>query len=272
MHPDSREIVREQALRLSADQAAVAPVEQKVVRLDGSAVDVEVAAMPFSYEGRRAVQAVIRDVTLRKLAEEQIRSLAYHDALTGVPNRILFADRLTMALAHASRQRHKVGLVFIDLDHFKSVNDSLGHYAGDGLLRAVARRIQACVREGDTVARLGGDEFALLLPGLRDAADAVRAADKVLGALRLPFRLESRELFITASVGISLYPDDGIDMDALLRNSDLAMYRAKEQGRDNCQLYRNLARRSGEPRSSSPGEEPKHVDRASGSSSVPPGR
>jgi diguanylate cyclase (GGDEF)-like protein len=144
---------------------------------------------------------------------------------------------MAMAVAHAYRQKHKVGVLFIDLDRFKSINDSLGHASGDKLLRAVAQRIEACMREGDTVARLGGDEFTLVLPGLQEAGDAAQAAEKVLNALRSPFRLEGRELRISASIGISLYPDDGFDVDALLRNADVAMYRAKERGRDGFQLY-----------------------------------
>ena len=237
VHPDSRELVREQGRRIRERGVALPLVEQKIVRLDGSPVDVDVAAMPVVFEGAPAVQAMVRDITLRKLAEAQIRSLAYHDGLTGLPNRILFCDRLEMAMAQANRQGQKVGLLFVDLDRFKGVNDSLGHSVGDKLLRAVARRIQSCVREGDTVARLGGDEFTLLLSGLQDATDASAAADKVLRALRQPFALDGHELFITGSVGVSLYPDDGSDVDTLLKTSDVAMYRAKHQGGDNHQLY-----------------------------------
>jgi diguanylate cyclase (GGDEF)-like protein/PAS domain S-box-containing protein len=237
VHPQSRELVKEQGRKIREERVSVPPVEQLILRLDGSALDVEVAAMPFIYQGKSAIQVVIRDITLRKLAEEQIRSLAYHDPLTALPNRILFSDRLAMAVAQAYRQKHKVGVLFIDLDRFKSINDSLGHAMGDKLLRVVAKRIQSCMREGDTVSRLGGDEFTLVLPGLQESTDAARAAEKVLTALRLPFRLEGRELFVSASVGISLYPDDGLDIEALLRNADVAMYRAKEQGRDGYQLY-----------------------------------
>jgi diguanylate cyclase (GGDEF)-like protein/PAS domain S-box-containing protein len=235
--PELLDVDRAPQQRIADDRMVVPLIEQKIKRVDGSGVDVEVAAMPFSYEGKPAIQVVIRDITLRKLADEQIRSLAYHDALTGLPNRILFNDRVAMAVAQAHRQKHKVGLLFIDLDRFKAINDSLGHTMGDKLLRAVAKRIQSCVREGDTVSRRGGDEFTLLLPGLQQATDAARAAEKVLDALRLPFMLEGRELFVTASVGISLYPDDGLDCEVLLKNSDVAMYRAKEKGRDNYQLY-----------------------------------
>jgi diguanylate cyclase (GGDEF)-like protein/PAS domain S-box-containing protein len=237
VHPHSRELVREQGRKIREERVGLQPVEQLILRLDGSALDVEVAAMPFVHQGNPAIQVVIRDITLRKLAEAQIKSLAYHDPLTDLPNRILFSDRMAMAVAHAYRQKHKVGVLFIDLDRFKSINDSLGHASGDKLLRAVAQRIESCMREGDTVARLGGDEFTLVLPGLQEAADAAHAAEKVLSALRSPFRLEGRELRISASIGISLYPDDGFDVDALLRNADVAMYRAKERGRDGFQLY-----------------------------------
>jgi diguanylate cyclase (GGDEF)-like protein/PAS domain S-box-containing protein len=237
VHPHSRELVREQGRKIREERVSLHPVEQLIVRLDGSSLDVEAAAMPFVYQGRRAIQVVIRDITLRKVAEAQIRILAYHDPLTDLPNRILFSDRLEMAVAQACRQKLRVGVLFIDLDRFKSINDSLGHTFGDKLLRAVAQRIQSCMREGDTVSRLGGDEFTLVLPGLNAASDAASAAEKVLTSLRLPFRIEGRELSISASVGISLYPDDGLGMEALLRNADVAMYRAKEQGRDGYQLY-----------------------------------
>jgi diguanylate cyclase (GGDEF)-like protein/PAS domain S-box-containing protein len=237
VHPDSRELVREQGRRVREHGVVLPLVEQKILRLDGSHLDVEVAAMPLVYDCAPAVQAMLRDITMRRLAEAQIRSLAYHDSLTGLPNRILFGDRLTMAIAQANRQGQIVALLFIELDRFKSINDSLGHSIGDKLLRAVAKRIQSCVREGDTVARLGGDEFTLLFSGLEQSSDATAAAEKVLRALRQPFALDGHELFITASIGVGLYPDDGTDVDTLLKTSDVAMYRAKHQGGDNHQLY-----------------------------------
>jgi diguanylate cyclase (GGDEF)-like protein/PAS domain S-box-containing protein len=237
IHPDSRLLAQERGQRLREEAVALRAVEQKLLCLDGSVVDAEVAVMRFPYHGEVAVQVVARDVTVRKLAEEKIRQLAYHDALTGLPNRILFNDRLTVAVAQAHRQSQKVGLIFIDLDHFKTINDTLGHGVGDQLLKAVADRVCACVREGDTLARLGGDEFTLLLPGLVQASDAVRVAEKVLGAMRAPFTLGSNEVAVTASLGVSIYPDDGAEVEALLKNSDVAMYRAKERGRDNIQVF-----------------------------------
>ena len=180
---------------------------------------------------------VVRDITERTYAEEQIKHLAYHDALTGLPNRLLFKDRLTVAISHAQRDRAKLAVLFLDLDRFKVINDSLGHNIGDQLLQAVSARVQSCVRESDTVARLGGDEFTVLLPHLPQAEDAALVAQKIIDAVRYPFQIEGREFFMTTSIGISLYPDDGFDAETLIKNADTAMYQAKEQGRDNYQLF-----------------------------------
>jgi diguanylate cyclase (GGDEF)-like protein/PAS domain S-box-containing protein len=173
----------------------------------------------------------------RKRAEEQVRALAYHDALTGLPNRLLFNDRLALALAQARRKGEPLAVLFLDLDGFKAVNDSLGHNRGDLLLKATAGRIQTSLRAVDSVARLGGDEFILLLPGIRRVEEAARVAEKVLEAIRAPLAVEGHELFVTASMGISVYPEDGEDVETLVKNADTAMYRAKEQGRDRYQLY-----------------------------------
>jgi diguanylate cyclase (GGDEF)-like protein len=170
-------------------------------------------------------------------ASAQIEHLAYYDGLTGLPNRELFIDRLGLALVQAHRDSRKLAVLFLDLDRFKLINDSLGHSVGDELLRAMGKRVHAVVREGDTVARLGGDEFTLLLPGVHNASEAARVAHKLLEAVRAPFQLQGREVYVTTSIGISLYPDDGLDAESLIRNADIAMYRAKEQGRDRFQLY-----------------------------------
>ncbi|HEY3055473.1 MAG TPA: EAL domain-containing protein [Thermoanaerobaculia bacterium] len=180
---------------------------------------------------------IVRDITERTYAEEQIKHLAYHDALTGLPNRLLFKDRLTVALSHAQRDHSRLAVVFLDLDRFKVINDSLGHNIGDQLLQAVAARVQSCVRDSDTVARLGGDEFTLLLPSLGRSEDAALVAQKIIEAVRYPFHIEGREFFITTSSGISLYPEDGADAATLIKNADTAMYQAKESGRDNYQLF-----------------------------------
>jgi diguanylate cyclase (GGDEF)-like protein len=171
------------------------------------------------------------------LATVEIEHLAYHDALTGLPNRPLFIDRLIVALAQAARANQKLAVFFLDLDRFKDINDSLGHSTGDALLKAVADRIRRCVRDGDTVARFGGDEFTLLVPRMESVDDAAKIAQKIIEVLKIPFQIADRELFVTTSIGIGLYPVDGVDPETLVRNADTAMYRAKEQGRDNYQLY-----------------------------------
>ncbi|MEO8035836.1 MAG: EAL domain-containing protein [Acidobacteriota bacterium] len=172
-----------------------------------------------------------------ELASVEIEHLAYHDAMTGLPNRPLFIDRLIVALAQAGRANYRLAVFFLDLDRFKNINDSLGHTAGDSLLKGVADRIRQCVREGDTVARFGGDEFTLLIPRIDNVEDAAKIAQKIIEMLKIPFFVNDRELFVTTSIGISIYPGDGLDPETLVRNADTAMYRAKDRGRDNYQLY-----------------------------------
>ena len=172
-----------------------------------------------------------------ELANVEIEHLAYHDALTGLPNRPLFIDRLIVALAQAIRANQKLAVFFLDVDRFKDINDSLGHSTGDALLKAVAERIRRCVREGDTVARFGGDEFTLLIPRIDNIEDAAKIAHKIIETLRIPFLIAERELFVTTSIGIAISPSDGRDPETLVRNADAAMYRAKDQGRDSYQLY-----------------------------------
>ena len=203
-------------------------------RHDGLTFPEEILFHPL---GRGRVALVIRDLTAARETEERMRSLVYRDSLTGLPNRRLFDDRLGIALAQAHRYRHRIAVVFVDLDRFKEVNDTLGHAAGDDLLRAVARRLRSCVRDADTVARLAGDEFTLLLPGLNYAEDVGAISRKLLDALRRPFVVGDQEVRVTSSGGIALYPEDGDSADALLRSADTAMYRAKERGRDNFQLF-----------------------------------
>jgi diguanylate cyclase (GGDEF)-like protein/PAS domain S-box-containing protein len=183
------------------------------------------------------IEGTVIDITERKRAEEHVKHLAFHDPLTGLPNRLLFNDRLTIALAQAHRSRQKLATLYLDLDRFKVINDSLGHSVGDELLRRVADRLRMCVREEDTVARLGGDEFIILMPRISSRRDAETVARKILTAIRLPFAIEDRDFFLQTSIGVSLYPSDGIDAETLVQNADTAMYRAKEQGRDNYQLY-----------------------------------
>ncbi len=204
------------------------------LRSDGSLFPQEISLTSIDGGG---MVCVVRDITERTYAEEQIKHLAYHDALTTLPNRLLFKDRVTVAISHAQRHESRVSILFLDLDRFKVINDSLGHNIGDQLLQAVAARVQSCVRDSDTVARLGGDEFTLLLPELTHAEDAALVAQKILEAVRYPFHIEGREFYITTSIGISVFPEDGPDAEALIKSADTAMYQAKEQGRDNYQLF-----------------------------------
>jgi diguanylate cyclase (GGDEF)-like protein len=183
------------------------------------------------------VVGVVMDITDRKMAEQRVAHMAHHDALTGLPNRVLLRDRIQHAIAQAHRAGTKLAVLFIDLDRFKMINDSLGHQLGDRLLQAVASRILVCVREGDTVARVGGDEFVIVIPGIDTSADASTVAGKILEVLGNPFHLHGNDLHVGASVGISLYPSDGGDAETLMRNADTAMYAAKDAGRGNFKFF-----------------------------------
>ncbi|MDP3846823.1 MAG: EAL domain-containing protein [Pseudomonas sp.] len=177
------------------------------------------------------------DITERKLAEQRILHMATHDSLTGLANRMLLTDRLQQVLLSNSRKSQMSALLFIDLDHFKQINDTLGHIVGDELLKFVGNTLQNLVRKSDTVARLGGDEFVLLLPQIEGCESAIRVADKIIQAMAAPLHIEGASFTISPSIGISLYPDDGLDAETLLRNADIAMYRAKSRGRNNYQCY-----------------------------------
>jgi diguanylate cyclase (GGDEF)-like protein/PAS domain S-box-containing protein len=187
-------------------------------------------------DGAETLEGTVIDITQRKNAERQIVYQAYHDALTGLPNRMLFYDRLTQALSLARRDDRGLAVLFMDLDQFKLVNDTLGHAAGDRLLIEIARRLQQSVRDSDTVARVGGDEFTLLLRNIDEGADAARTAQKMLETIARPVEVDGQRFYLTTSIGISLYPADGAGAEALLTAADIAMYRAKEMGRNGFQL------------------------------------
>ncbi len=204
----------------------------------GEKVEVGISLSPLADDRGVAVGAVLvaRDIRARKRAESQIAYQACHDALTGLPNRMLFYDRLTHVLAKAKRQGDRLAVLFLDLDQFKVVNDSLGHAAGDRLLIEIAGRLQRTLRESDTVARVGGDEFTFLLPGIERGEDASRVAQKILEAVSRPLEIDGHQLYVTPSIGISLYPADGEEAEALLSSADIAMYRAKDLGRNGIQI------------------------------------
>jgi len=211
----------------------------------------------YYYEARimrvrsKQVIALIRDITERKRAEEQIAYLAFHDSLTGLPNNRLFKDRLQQAIAYANRNSSKVGVLFMDLDRFKLINDTMGHRVGDKLLQATADRLMEAVRGYDSiginagqviqaqtsVARLGGDEFTILLEDINNLKDIVRVADRLTKTICKPIIIDDQEIYTSTSVGIAIYPDDGDDVDILLKHADTAMYHAKSQGRNNYQFF-----------------------------------
>ena len=174
---------------------------------------------------------------MQRRVEDMFRHQASHDHLTGLPNRILFEDRLSLALAQTHRRAEMLAVAFLDLDRFKTINDTLGHAVGDELLQRAAQRLVGCLREGDTIARWGGDEFTILLPQISCVEDAAKVAQKILTSFKTPFRINERDLHITTSIGIALAPYDGEDAETLLKNADTSMYRAKQQGKDNFQLY-----------------------------------
>ncbi|MEO8456206.1 MAG: EAL domain-containing protein [Chloroflexota bacterium] len=215
------------------------PLEFRAQHKDGSWRVLEAMSDPMPGQAVPIASIVVncREITQRKQSEETIRHMAYHDALTGLPNRALLSDRLGVALAQARRSGQTLAIIFVDLDEFKLVNDTLGHSVGDELLHGAAERLTLLLRDGDTVARVGGDEFIVLLSNVERPEDALQIAERMRESLKEPYRVGNQELRATASIGISIYPNDGDDEATLLSNADTAMYRAKDAGRDNCQLY-----------------------------------
>jgi diguanylate cyclase (GGDEF)-like protein len=231
VHPDDRPAV-ERAVRMTIADGADYDLEFRLVRPDGAVRTIHARAEVSKAADRPLrLVGIVLDITERKALEAQLAHQATHDPLTGLPNRALFHDRLDHALGRARREWQACAVLFLDLDRFKTVNDSLGHAAGDRLLIAVATRLQGCLRDGDTVARLGGDEFAILMEGVADPVEPLRVAERILATLQEPLPLDGRELVATASVGIALSTDSEDTPADLLRFADVALYRAKEAGR-----------------------------------------
>ena len=210
-----------------------------LIHRDGRKIAIEDSASPIKNRAGEIIGAILvfHDVSEKRILLEQMTHQAYHDPLTGLPNRILFNDRLALALAQAHRNQKMLAVLFLDLDRFKLVNDTMGHALGDKLLKEVAGRLVGCIRQSDTIARLGGDEFTILLPQPGDEDDVAKVARKILQTFQQPWVLSGQEFHITVSIGIALYPNDGEDTETLLKHADTAMYRAKDQGRNNYQLY-----------------------------------
>jgi diguanylate cyclase (GGDEF)-like protein/PAS domain S-box-containing protein len=215
----------------------IGPREVVGRRRDGTTFPIDLAISEMRLDERHLFIGIVRDITERKHAAERLDYLAHYDALTGLPNRALLNDRLRQTTIAAGRHERVVTVMFLDLDRFKTINDTLGHDVGDLVLRTVADRLAACVREGDTVARLGGDEYAIILADMAQSRDAMGIAQKILDRVREPISLAGHELVISASIGITLYPADDARIEHLLKNADTAMYRAKEQGRNTYQFY-----------------------------------
>jgi diguanylate cyclase (GGDEF)-like protein/PAS domain S-box-containing protein len=211
---------------------ATASASGILTRRDGAEFAIEHSSAPMRDDlgGITGAVMVFRDVSVARAITQKLAYAAHHDALTGLPNRLLLESRLTQALALARRHHHVLAVLFLDLDGFKSVNDTLGHPVGDRLLESVASLLQQCVRSTDTVSRFGGDEFVVLLPEISRPADAAVCAEKILDALRMPHSIDEHCPVVTASIGIGLYPRDGADPQTLLRNADDAMFHAKRPG------------------------------------------
>jgi diguanylate cyclase (GGDEF)-like protein/PAS domain S-box-containing protein len=245
VHPDDRPAV-EAAVRGALETGRPYALDHRIVRPDGMVrVIHESAEVLFDEQGRAArMIGTVQDVTAWREAEQALRDkdahlehIAYHDVLTGLPNRSLLLDRLRHAMSRADRSQCRVALLFIDLDRFKTINDSLGHAVGDAVLQAAAGRLRALVRDEDTLARLGGDEFVVLLEHVRESQDAAIVAEKIIAALEDVLHVGDYPLHISASVGISVYPEDGGDAEALLKHADAAMYKSKERGRNTFHFY-----------------------------------
>lgn len=250
VHQDDRARVKE-ALEKLIGCGTPCDIDHRIVLPNGTDFTIHLQAEGVREEEQEELTIIgtAQDITERKQAEKAIHRLAYYDSLTGLANRVLFKDRLSNALSYAQRHHLHLAALFIDLDRFKVINDTLGHTVGDLLLTHVAERLSESVRQSDSVgrhadhepshalARLGGDEFTILLTALPHPQDAGRVARRILDSLAHPFSIEGHEIFISASIGISIYPSDGTTVEALLKNADTAMYHAKEQGRNNCQFY-----------------------------------
>jgi len=233
---------REDEIWLLCKPGNIAGLERRRLAIELNAMGV------YEYEGSgergqslqreySGTYVVARDITERLASQKMIHYQAYHDLLTGLPNRALFLDRLTNAISQARRHKTLLAVMFLDLDRFKFVNDSLGHDIGDVLLKGVAERLKGCLRESDTLARLGGDEFIVLLPNADSTAIARTVADKIVRAIKQPLQLGAHEVCITASVGIAMYPEDGDTADALIKNADIAMYHTKDLGKDGFNIF-----------------------------------
>ncbi len=237
IHPEHKAVFQKQIDLITTGRDNVPWVEGVFQREEGQEVEVEFSGIPFTYQGQWAILLIFRDISERKQAQKRLEHMAHHDALTGLPNRTLFFDRLNQTFYHARRYEQIFALLFIDLDRFKFVNDSLGHDVGDLLLQETATRLTELVRSCDTIARMGGDEFTIILSRINEPDNARMVAEKIIASLGRPFHLAGHVCSIGASIGISVFPTDGDCTDILIKKADTAMYGAKKNGRGNAQFF-----------------------------------
>lgn len=237
VHPDSRQVSKEIYERAIHGEPSPL-VTVTFLTKNGEHVVLEGSVYVNIKRGElQSTRAILRNITQRHMEEERIKHLAHHDGLTGLPNRRQFNDRLEQIIIRSAMRRRIAAVMFLDLDHFKPINDNYGHHVGDLLLQSVADRILDCVREGDTVARIGGDEFAVILTDVADRKDIPIVAQKIINSVAQKYNLDDNELVIKMSVGVSVFPDDGDNVKQLLNRADFAMYQVKASGRNNYLLY-----------------------------------
>lgn len=237
IHPDDRAMVIERHVRRLKGEDFGGNYVLRTLRKNGEIRHMNLSGVSIIWDGRPATLNFFADITARVNAEAELEFQAYHDPLTGLPNRALFADRLNLALARARRHQEPIAVLYADLDHLKRVNDTLGHTVGDLLLQQAAQRFRSLVREEDTVARFGGDEFVILLSRVKDGTVAARVADKLVARMNEPMEVGGHLLRVTTSVGVSSWPTDGDDAETLLKNADNALYQSKEQGRNTYRMF-----------------------------------
>jgi diguanylate cyclase (GGDEF)-like protein/PAS domain S-box-containing protein len=218
------------------------------IKKDGTHIYLENSITPLRNKEGKIIgfRSVSRDITERRQFEQKLAEMATHDALTGLPNRVLLSDRLMIGSALARRSGHRLAVIMLDLDRFKAVNDAMGHSVGDELLKAVGQRLSGIMRKSDTISRIGGDEFVLVLPQISQIDDVTKFAQRILGAFQEPFVFGSHRLQATTSIGIAIYPEDSTNIENLLKNADSAMYLAKEQGRGIYKYYQDDETRRGD--------------------------
>ena len=237
IHPEDKDNAMEKMSQLLSGQVNPITIELRRLKKDGSVIWCQMIATVINYQGQPAIMGNIIDITQKKETEQQLLTLATHDALTGLPNRVLLFERFQVAVANARRDKKKVAIMVLDLDKFKDINDTYGHSTGDKLLKAFGSKLKGVVREVDTVARLGGDEFVIMLWEINEAADSITVAKKVLDSCRHPVKINDVTIHIASSLGIAIYPDHGKTIEDLIKMADEALYYVKQHGRANYKLH-----------------------------------